>query len=84
MGVILAAQLNRLVEKEAREPQLSDFREAGDLEAEADIAAFLHCYKPKMEPWSVFWLIKKNRNGPLAAIHLKFVGNDVAFYDWTD
>lgn len=84
VGVILAAQLNRLVEKEAREPQLSDFREAGDLEAEADIAAFLHCYKPKMEPWSVFWLIKKNRNGPLAAIHLKFVGNDVAFYDWTD
>lgn len=84
VGVILAAQLNRLVEKEAREPQLSDFREAGDLEAEADVAAFLHCYKPKTEPWSVYLLIKKNRNGPLAAIHLKFVGNDVAFYGWED
>ena len=82
IGVVLAAQLSRAVEKEGKEPQLSDFREAGDIEQEADIASFLHCYKPKTESWSVYWLIRKNRNGPLAAIHLKFVGDEVAFYDW--
>ena len=84
IGVVLAAQLNRSTEKEGREPQLSDFRECGDLEQEADIASFLHCYKPKNESHSVWWLIKKNRNGPLGTIHLRFVGDEVTFYDWFD
>ena len=55
-----------------------------DLEQEADIASFLHCYKPKEDKSNIYWLIRKNRNGPLANIHFRFVGNDVAFYDWDD
>jgi len=81
LGVVIAAQLSRSVEREAKEPQLSDFRECGDLEQEADIASFLHCPKPKDGPNDIYWIIKKNRNGPLARIHFNFVGNDVAFYD---
>jgi len=81
LGVVIAAQLSRSVEKEAKEPQLSDFRECGDLEQEADIASFLHCFKPKENPNDIYWIIKKNRNGPLARIHFNFVGDDVAFYD---
>jgi len=81
LGVVIAAQLSRSVERDAKEPQLSDFRECGDLEQEADIASFLHCFKPKDNPNDIYWIIKKNRNGPLARIHFNFVGDDVAFYD---
>ncbi len=82
IAVILAAQLSRSVEKEGKDPQLSDFRECGDLEQEADIASFLHCYNPKKDATSIYWLIRKNRNGPLATIHFRFIGDKVAFYDW--
>jgi len=84
LGVVVAAQLSRSVERESKEPQLSDFRECGDLEQEADVASFLHCPKPKEDPDSIYWIIKKNRNGPLAKLHFRFVGDDVAFYDWED
>jgi len=84
LGVVIAAQLSRSVERDAKEPQLSDFRECGDLEQEADIASFLHCYKPKEDPNDIYWIIKKNRNGPLAKIHLNFVGDEVAFHSVED
>jgi len=83
LAVVIAAQLSRSVEKEGKEPQLSDFRECGDLEQEADIASFLHCYN-KDDKSNIHWLIKKNRNGQTATVHLRFIGDDVAFYDWED
>lgn len=81
IGVILAAQIDRRVSKEGKEPELADLRESGDLEQEADIIGFLHCYKPR-DSWNVHWLIKKNRNGPTGFVRLKFIANQVAFYDW--
>ena len=82
IAVILAAQLSRSVEKEGKEPQLSDFRECGDLEQRADMASFLHCYNPKKDPTNIYWWLRKNRNGPLATIHFRFIGDAVAFRDW--
>jgi len=82
--VVMAAQIDRSVSKEGKEPELSDLRESGDLENEADVVSFLHCYKPKTDIGSQYWIIKKNRNGPLGSIHLEFVGNDVAYYDWKE
>jgi replicative DNA helicase len=40
--VIAAAQLSREVEKQGRMPQLSDLRESGSLEQDADVVIFLH------------------------------------------
>jgi len=40
--VILLAQIGRAVEKEGREPRLSDLRESGNLEQDADRVIFLH------------------------------------------
>lgn len=43
--VLLLSQLNRKVEENAREPQLSDLRESGAVEQDADIVIMLHADK---------------------------------------
>lgn len=45
--IMAAAQLNRESEKDNRQPILSDLRESGSIEADADVVALLH--RPKMD-----------------------------------
>jgi len=72
--VIALAQLNRLVELRAnKKPQLSDLRESGSIEQDADIVAFL--YKPEdslpyMEMRQLS--IVKHRNGPIGEVDFIF------------
>ncbi|WP_437948683.1 replicative DNA helicase [Sorangium sp. So ce296] len=40
--VVALAQMNREAEKQRRRPQMSDLRESGDLEADADEVTFIH------------------------------------------
>jgi replicative DNA helicase len=67
--VILAAQLNRLVDSRTdKRPQLSDFRESGEIEQSANIAILLHRedYYERESPRAgeIDLLILKNRQGP--------------------
>ncbi len=84
VAVIMAAQITRGSRKEAKEPVIEDLRECGDLEQDADMVTFIHRYHPEKAPWEAYWLIKKNRNGPLGKIKLRWVAGRVKFYDWED
>lgn len=75
--VLAAAQLSRAVEQRSdREPQLSDLRESGSLEQDADIVMFIH--RPEMyehdtqRPNVATIKIAKHRNGPTGTIELIF------------
>ncbi|MEP0806582.1 MAG: replicative DNA helicase [Chloroflexota bacterium] len=69
--VLAAAQLNRAVEQRAdREPQLSDLRESGSLENDADVVAFVFLPAPDALTTSV--KVAKHRNGPVGKIDLFF------------
>ncbi len=73
--VIALSQLSRSIEKrEDKKPMLSDLRESGAIEQDADIVAFLHCSDEEKEKQDslVEFIIRKHRNGPLAEIPLMF------------
>jgi len=57
-------------------PQLSDLRESGSIEQDADIVAFLYredYYNPETERQNIMdVLIKKHRNGPVGGVELYF------------
>ncbi|OGC51456.1 replicative DNA helicase [candidate division WWE3 bacterium RIFCSPLOWO2_01_FULL_39_13] len=79
--VVAAAQLNRSVEQRGtRVPQLSDLRESGSIEQDADVVIFL--YRPDEENHSeVMLTIAKHRNGPTGTIPLHFIGERTRFYE---
>ena len=72
--VIACSQLSRAVEqREGRRPQLSDLRESGAIEQDADVVAFIH-QDPKAEGENlVELLLAKQRNGPTGSIPLVFL-----------
>lgn len=76
--IIALSQLSRSVELRAeKKPQLSDLRESGSLEQDADIVMFLYrdeyYNREESENKNVAELIiAKNRNGPTTSLHLRF------------
>lgn len=79
--VIALAQLSRNVEgRENKRPILSDLRESGSIEQDADIVAFLYrddyYADDKSNPTSdIELIIAKHRSGPPGTINLKFQKN---------
>ncbi|MFT4833166.1 MAG: replicative DNA helicase, partial [Psychroserpens sp.] len=86
--VIALSQLSRAVETRggSKRPILSDLRESGAIEQDADIVAFI--YRPeyyKIDEWDDDertptagqgeFIVAKHRNGGLDSIRLKFIGN---------
>ncbi len=82
--VIILSQLNREIEREkGRAPRLSDLRESGAIEQDADVVGLL--YKPKAggddeegstveeDAVAVNLLIAKQRNGPTGDVNLTFL-----------
>lgn len=79
--VLAVSQLSRAVEaRGAPRPQLSDLRESGSIEQDADVVMFL--YREDAEDSSNMRLfIAKHRNGPTGEIPLFFRGERTRFYD---
>lgn len=71
--IIILSQLNRDCEKENRKPRLSDLRESGSIEQDADIVMLLAPGEIKPgEMQKVDALIPKHRGGPVGKIELLF------------
>ena len=82
--IIVLSQLNRELEKDkSRKPRLSDLRESGSIEQDADLVGLL--YKPnagddedgataeESDGVAVNFLIAKQRNGPTGDVNLTFM-----------
>lgn len=89
--IVLLSQLSRAVElREDHRPVLSDLRESGSIEQDADIVLFL--YNPERyndpntedEPGTVYLLISKHRNGSLGEIKLKWVGEYTTYLNYDE
>lgn len=79
--VVALSQLSRSIEHRGlgSAPQLSDLRESGSIEQDADVVMFL--YREDTEDLSNVKLsVAKHRNGPLRTIDLRFKGERVRFY----
>lgn len=95
--VIALSQLSRAVETRggSKRPILSDLRESGAIEQDADIVSFI--YRPeyyKIDEWDdeersptdgqAEFIVAKHRNGGLENIRLKFIGNQGKFDNLDD
>jgi replicative DNA helicase len=87
--VVALSQLSRAVEKrgEGREPMLSDLRDSGSLEQDADVVLFLHRQVFAREEDQdarnrARLLIAKQRNGPTDDMELTFLPWRVQFADY--
>ena len=72
--VLLLSQLNRKVEEGNREPQLSDLRESGAVEQDADIVIMLHADKKETDSADVLMqaLVRKGRSSGTGSAGLIF------------
>ena len=85
--VLALSQLSRGVEaRQVKRPMLSDLRESGSLEQDADIVAFLYredYYNPETENKHTELIIAKHRNGPVDTVNLFFHKQFTKFVGFT-
>jgi len=81
--VMAVSQLSRAPEKELRRPRLSDLRESGAIEQDADVVLMLYreeYYNPTDENrGTAEVIIAKQRNGPTDTIKLTFMKDYTRF-----
>ncbi len=86
--IIALSQLNRDVEKrDNKEPRLSDIRESGSIEQDADMVMFLSregYYNPEAEePNKTKCIFAKHRNGEVGDEYLTWLGEFFKFSNWS-
>ena len=85
--IIALSQLSRAVEMRTdQKPKLSDLRESGSIEQDADVVMFLHRHQwdeeeERPEVLEVDLLIEKHRNGPTGEIPLQFHSRNVTYLE---
>jgi replicative DNA helicase len=88
VGFVLLSQLNREVEaRNNGRPKLSDLRESGNLEQDADVVGLLYreCkYNDKAPRDKAELIIAKARNSDTGTIPLRFDEKTVSFTDWIE
>jgi replicative DNA helicase len=82
--VVALSQLSRKVEdRNDRMPQLSDLRDSGSIEQDADVVMFIHredYYDPNTDKKGVAEIrIAKHRNGPVGSVEIAFVKELASF-----
>lgn len=91
VAVVMLAQLSREVEKRAeKRPVLSDLRDSGEIEQNADLVLFLYreaYYKgngDKNINEEIEVILSKHRNGPLGTIKVAFLKDNLEFREVKD
>jgi replicative DNA helicase len=88
--ILLLSQLSRKSEERKSAPQLSDLRESGAIEQDADIVMFIHRAQKEeeiassSEPQEIDLIVAKHRNGRTGKIKMIYRGEFVRFYDALD
>lgn len=94
--VVALSQLNRSVENRAdgKRPQLSDLRESGAIEQDADIVCFIHRPEYYLKSGEdaqgndirglAEFIIAKHRNGSIGEVKLRFQAHFARFENWDD
>jgi replicative DNA helicase len=88
--IVALAQLNRAVEtRQDKRPMLSDLRDSGSIEQEADIVTFLYrdAYYNKeasAEPDATEFIFAKHRNGKVGTVKLRFRAEHTLFQPYGD
>jgi len=85
--VIALSQLSRAVEQRGGKPRLSDLRDSGSIEQDADVVMFIHSedqkdengQRPAMIQKEI--IIAKHRNGPVGELKFNFDGNKTTFVE---
>ena len=96
--IVALSQLNRSVEsrgsKEGKRPQLSDLRESGAIEQDADIVCFIH--RPEYYTRSAVdaagndirglaeFIVAKHRSGSVDDVKMRFRASFARFENWTE
>jgi replicative DNA helicase len=82
--VILLSQLSRQPERRGGDhrPQLSDLRESGAIEQDADVVLFVYrdiLYNEEADPREAELMVAKNRNGETGSVPMVFFGETTRF-----